>query len=140
MSWKDLADDGEQNDEPAMTLGDLRDGDEVTLTVREEPEAFTSDYSDPGEEDDAIRVPVVFHGSDYTFETEDGDAFEDGDEVTLISWSNRLVSALVAFEKDEGNLVSNRVTIQKFGRGYEVQYRVIPAGADEADEPAEADD
>lgn len=111
-----------------MTLGDLRDGDTAVVTVREGPEPFTSDYADPGEENDALRVPVEFHAADYDYETEDGEAFADGDHVTLITWSNRFIRALASYDDEvDGDLVGDRVEIQKFGRGYDVQYRVVAA-------------
>ena len=40
MGWQDYGDSEELDDEPAITLGDLRDGETVTLAFRAEPETF----------------------------------------------------------------------------------------------------
>lgn len=122
MSWQDFADDDEEqydDDIPPITLGDLRDGDEVTITVDAEPETFVSD--DYGE---GVRVESTLEGSDYPFRDEDGDAIEQGDDVTLITWSRRLVGALKSYADDHGGIVGHTVVIVKYGSGYDTQYAV----------------
>lgn len=124
--WQEFGDSAEQYDDdaPAVTLGDLRSGEVTELTVREEPEQFVSDQYGEG-----VRVPSTFHESDYAFRTEDGDAIEDGDDVVLVTWSKRLVAALADHaETNGGSVVGERVRIEKFGSGYDTDYRVEPAG------------
>jgi len=127
MSLEDMANDGEEyDDEQAITLGDLREGESVTLTPMGAVETFTSQYADEDEEGDALRWPAVFLRSDYTFNPDGGDEVEGGDEVVLISWSQNLAQAILAEadETDAGDLVGENVEIQKFGSGYEVTYRL----------------
>lgn len=130
MSLEDMAADGETYDDaPAITLGDLRDGESVTLTPMSAVETFTSQYAEDDEENDALRWEAVYLRSDYTFEPDNGpDAspVEGGDEVVLISWSNTLAQAILAEadEPDARDLIGTNVEIEKFGSGYEVVYRL----------------
>lgn len=130
MSLEDMADDGDTYDDaPAITLGDLRDGESVTLTPMGGVETFTSQYAEEGEENDALRWEAVYLRSDYTFEPGEGpDAspVEGGDEVVLISWSNTLAQAILAEsdESDASDLVGVNVEIEKYGSGYDVVYRL----------------
>lgn len=130
MSLEDMADGGDEYDDaPAITLGDLRDGESVTLTPMGGVETFTSQYADPDEENDALRWEAVYLRSDYSFEPEEGpDAtpVEGGDEVVLISWSNTLAQAILAEAEnaDASDLVGVNVEIEKYGSGYDVVYRL----------------
>ena len=129
-------DDGEEqyeDDAPAITLGDyLRPGEQVTLTVREPPEAFTSQYAEDENEKDAFRLPAFFMESDYAFQNGDGDELADGDECVLVSWSTRLNRALGELAggiADDGEdpgeaLTGETAKIQKEGSGMNVQYDV----------------
>lgn len=119
MSWQDYADDGEeQDDEPAITLGDLRDGETVTLAFRSEPETFDSDYGE------AVRVEATYLDSDYTWNPDGHDGeVENGDGVVLVTWSKRLVGALAAAHDDE-SMVGDAFVIEKSGSGYETEYSV----------------
>jgi hypothetical protein len=131
MSLEDLAASGESfDDPPAITLGDLRDGESVTITPAGGVETFTSQYADDGEEHDALRWEAVYEQSDYTFTPDAGaDPIGEGDEVVLISWSTNLAAAILAAgdEPDARDLVGTPVEIQKFGSGYDVTYRVVEA-------------
>ena len=135
MSLEDMAGgDAQYDDPPAITLGDLRDGEEVQIVPSEPVETFTSQYADDDEENDALRWTSVLEATDYTFRPDDHNgALESGDAVTLISWSNTLAQAILAeAEKpDASDLVGKLVTIQKFGSGYDVTYRLT------VDDPAE---
>lgn len=127
MTLEDMANDGEQYDDaPAITLGDLRGGESVTLTPTAPVETFTSQYADADEENDALRWEAVMLRSDYTFTPEEGEEVEPGDDVVLISWSNGLAQAILAEsdEADADDLVGTNVEIQKFGSGYEATYRL----------------
>jgi hypothetical protein len=119
MTWQDYGDDGdEQDDEPAITLGDLRDGETVTLAFRAEPETFDSDYGE------AVRVEATYLDSDYTWSPDDHDGdVTNGDGVVLVTWSKRLVAALAAAH-DEGSIVGDAFVIRKSGSGYETDYTV----------------
>ena len=118
MSWQELGDDDEQDDEdPALTLGDLRDGEATTVTVDAEPERFESEQYGEG-----VRVPVTFRRSDYPHAGEDGETFEDGTDCVLITWSKRLVRELARYDEDEGGLVGDTVEIIKSGSGYSTDY------------------
>lgn len=121
MAWQDYGDAAESDDRPAISLGDLRDGETVTLTVAEEPEMFESD--DYGE---GVRVPARFDGSDYDFTTEvDGRSVdvEEGMDVVLITWSKRLVRALAEYDGENG-IVGDTVTVTKHGAGMDTTYTV----------------
>jgi len=118
MSWQDYGESEEQDDEPAITLGDLRDGETVTLAFRAEPETFESDYGE------AVRVEATFLKSDYTWTPDDdGEPVTNGDDVVLVTWSKRLVSALAAAH-DEDSIVGDGFEIAKTGTGYETDYSV----------------
>jgi len=118
MSWQDYGDSEEQDDEPAITLGDLRDGETVTLAFRAEPETFDSDYGE------AVRVEATFLESDYTWEPDGQDEpVANGDDVVLVTWSKRLVSAL-AEQHDAVGIVGEAFRIVKTGSGYETDYSV----------------
>jgi hypothetical protein len=120
MSWKDFADDGSTDDTPAITLGDLRDGESVELVVNDEPEQFDSDKYGPG-----IRVPAEFIEGDVPFQTKQGDDITDGDEVTLLSWSKRLAAELAAYDEESG-LVDSVIEITKHSGAdrYDTRYTV----------------
>jgi hypothetical protein len=118
MSWQDYGETDEQNDEPAITLGDLRDGEAVTLAFHAEPETFDSDYGE------AVRVEATYLDSDYTWSPEghNGDV-ENGDGVVLVTWSKRLVAALADAHGEE-SIVGDAFRITKSGTGYETDYTV----------------
>lgn len=122
-----------EDDAPAITLGDyLRPGESVSVAIREQPEAFTSQYADTEDEKDAFRVPAWFLESDYSFEDGDGEAIENGEECVLVSWSARLNRALgdagieLAEDGEDASeaLIGASVEIVKRGSGYEVSYDV----------------
>lgn len=118
MSWESYADSEEQDDEPAITLGDLRDGESVTLAFKAEPETFDTDYGE------AVRVEATFLESDFTWNPDDHDgAVENGDDVVLVTWSKRLVGAL-AEAHGEASIVGDGFEITKSGTGYETTYTV----------------
>ena len=118
MSWQDYGESEEQDDEPAITLGDLRDGETVTLAFRAEPETFESDYGE------AVRVEATFLESDYKWQPDDADEpVTNGDNVVLVTWSKRLVSAL-AEQHDAVGIVGEAFRIIKTGSGYETDYSV----------------
>ena len=126
MSLEDMADNGDEYDDPpAITLGDLRDGESVTIKPSEPVETFTSQYADDDEENDALRWTAVLVRTDYEFKP-DGETLKSGDPATLISWSNTLAQAIIAEadEPDADDLTGTNVEIQKFGSGYEVTYRL----------------
>jgi hypothetical protein len=132
MSLEDMAGDDEYADDPpAITLGDLRDGESVTIRPSGGVETFTSQYADDDEENDALRWPAYMVRSDYVFTPGDAagaapEPVEADDEIVLISWSNTLAQAILAEadEPDASDLVGTNVEIQKFGSGYEVSYRL----------------
>jgi len=131
MSLENMAASGDEYDDPpAITLGDLRDGESVTLTPAGGVETFTSQYADDDEEDDALRWETMYVDSDYTFTPDAGaDPIAEGDECVLVSWSTNLAAAILAAadEPDARDLVGTPVEIQKFGSGYDVTYRVVEA-------------
>jgi hypothetical protein len=130
-----MADGGDEYDDAqAITLGDLRGGESVTLTPMSAVETFTSQYAEDGEENDALRWEAVFLRSDYAFDPDDAEAVEGGDEVALISWSQKLAQAILAEadEPDARDLVGTNVEIQKFGSGYDVTYRLRTGDAADA--------
>lgn len=112
----------EPDDKPAVTLGDLRDGEEVTVHLAGEPEVFDSDQYGRG-----FSVPCLFVSSDYTHKDNDGDEIEGGDEVRLVSWSKRLARTLREFADEHG--WDADVTVQKSGNGMDTTY-----SAERADE------
>jgi hypothetical protein len=119
-NWEEFGEQDEQDDDlPAITFGDLRDGEAATLTVEAEPEGFHSDDYGPG-----VRAEVEFIDSDYTFTTEDGAAVEAGDEAVLVTWSKRLVRALSEAKSEAGGIVGEEVTITKHGSGFDTDYSV----------------
>lgn len=126
MAWQDFGDTADGDDRPAISLGDLRSGETVTLEVAEEPEMFDSEEYGEG-----VRVPVKFVESDYTFETTTGAGEEvevdEGMDVVLITWSKRLVRALRTYAEENGALVGETVTIEKKGSGYDTTYSVESA-------------
>lgn len=123
MSWQEFGETDESDDEtPAITLGDLRDGETVCLEVTGEPETFES--NDYGE---GVRTPAEFITSDYTFRTDDDGEVEEGDAVVLVTWSKRLVAALARFEERNEGVVGETVMIEKRGSGYETDYKVHEA-------------
>lgn len=130
MSLQDMAGGESYDDPPAITLGQLRDGETVTLDIREGVETFTSQHAEPGEENDALRWPATFVSSDFDFEPDDDDPIETGDDVVLISWSSGLAQAIIeaADEPDASDLVGETVEIQKFQSSadrFDVTYRVL---------------
>jgi hypothetical protein len=125
--WTTFADDDEEqydDDVPAITLGDLRDGDEVVLTVDAEPETFVSE--DYGE---GVRVEATLKDTNYPFRDEDGDRIDEGADVVLVTWSRRLVAALRDHAEEHGGIVGETVAISKHGSGYDTQYTVVAADA-----------
>ena len=118
MSWQDYGETEETDDEPAITLGDLRDGESVTLAFRAEPETFDSDYGE------AVRAEATFLECEtYDWEHDDGTPVENGDGVVLVTWSKRLVAAL-GEAHDEDPIVGDAFEISKDGTGYETNYTV----------------
>jgi hypothetical protein len=119
-SWEQF---GEQNDDdddlPAITFGDLRDGEAATLVILAEPEGFHSDDYGPG-----VRAEVEFRDSDYAFRTDEDEAVEEGDEAVLVTWSKRLVRALSEAKDAAGGIVGEEVTITKHGSGFDTDYSV----------------
>lgn len=90
--WKDYGGrtaDDDDDSQPVLTTGDMNDGDTVTITFEAAPEV--TDTADG----DAVRADVTFEGADgHTFETQNGDPFNEGDDVALLTWSKRLARAL----------------------------------------------
>jgi len=120
--WQDFGDEEEyEDDRPAVTLGELRDGEGLTLTVDAEPEEFHSDQYGPG-----VRADCTFVASDYKHENDDGDEVEEGDPCTLVTWSKRLVRNLSNAADENGGIVGETVEIEKFTGGgrYDTQYTV----------------
>lgn len=117
MSWQAYGDQEEMDDEPAITLGDLRDGETVTLAFRAEPETFDSDYGE------AVRAEATFLESDYVWEPDGHGEVENGDGVVLVTWSKRLVRALAEAHADD-SIVGDAFVIEKRGTGYETEYSV----------------
>jgi len=119
MSWQDFGEDEEQDDEPALTVGDaLRDGDHVVLAFRAEPETFESDYGE------GVRAEATYLDCpSYTWEHDDGSDVENGDDVVLVTWSTRLVGAL-ASAHDSESIVGDAFKIEKSGSGYDVSWAV----------------
>jgi hypothetical protein len=119
-SWEQFGEqDDDEQDLPAITFGDLRDGEAATLTVLAEPEGFHSDDYGPG-----VRAEVEYVDADYAFTTDDGEAVEEGDEAVLVTWSKRLVRALSEAKADAGGIVGETVTITKHGSGFDTDYSV----------------
>lgn len=116
-NWETLA-EGETDDDdvPAVTTGDMRDGETLTLTFDAEPETFESDQYGEG-----VRFPATFEQSDYRHTNDEGDDLIDGDDVVLVTWSSRLVSALSRHKADHG-LVGETVTVRKHGNGMQTEY------------------
>lgn len=116
---KQFGKEAEYDDAPAITLGDLRDGESVTLTFNALPGMIDTDHGA------AIRAESEFVGSeDYTWTPDDHDGeVEEGDEVVLISWSKRLAQALTDANDDEG-LVDGTFEITKHGAGFDTDYTV----------------
>ena len=122
MSLQDFADEADESydDGPAITLGDLRGGESVVLTVEAEAETFSSDYADD-DQDDAFRMDCTFGECDhYTWEPDDHGPVEQGDQVTLVSWSRRLARAIVAADPEIGETIE----IHKSGTGKQADYSV----------------
>ena len=128
MSLEDMAGgDAQYDDPPAITLGDLRDGEEVTIVPSEPVETFESQYAEEEGEEDALRWTSVLEATDYAFKPDGhSEPLAQGDAVTLISWSNTLAQAILAEADtpDARDLTGKEVTIQKFGSGYDVTYRL----------------
>jgi hypothetical protein len=119
-TWKQFGESEEQDDDlPAITFGDLRDGEAATLTVEAEPEGFHSDDYGPG-----VRAEVTYVDSDYAFTDEDGAPVETGDPAVLVTWSKRLVRALSEADEYVGGIVGETVRVVKHGSGFETDYFV----------------
>jgi hypothetical protein len=119
-SWEQFGEsDDEDDDLPAITFGDLRDGEAATLTILAEPEGFHSDDYGPG-----VRAEVEFVEADYQFHTDDDEAVEEGDACVLVTWSKRLVRALSEAKSEAGGIVGEEVTITKQGSGFDTDYTV----------------
>jgi hypothetical protein len=120
-TWEQFGEEQEYDDDrPAITFGDLRAGESVTITFDAEPEPFHSDEYGPG-----VRADATLVESDYTYLDEDGDEVEGGDEVTLVTWSKRLVRALKSAKEDADGIVGETVEITKFGSGYSTDYDAV---------------
>lgn len=103
-AWHDSFGDDPDNDDddrdPVLSTGDMTHGDSFTVEVRAEPETTDTEHGD------ALRVECSFLGSSgHDFETEDGEPFNEGDDVVLLTWSKRLGRALhrVARKRDEAD-------------------------------------
>lgn len=119
-TWEQFGEQDDRDDDlPAITFGDLRDGEGATLTVEAEPEAFHSDEYGPG-----VRAEVTYVDSDYTFRDEGGDAVGTGDAAVLVTWSKRLTRALAAAKDEAGGIVGETVRITKHGSGFDTDYTV----------------
>lgn len=116
--WQEFGQtDEDQDDEQAITLGDLRDGETVTVEVEAEPELFDSDKYGTG-----IRVPSTFIASDFDFESEDGEPVEREDDVVIVSWSKRFAAALNDCHDRNDGLVGSEIVITKSGKGMDTEY------------------
>lgn len=127
MNVNDFADESEEYDDYAITLGDLRAGESVSLKITDEPEMFESDNYENG-----VRFPGIFVASDYSFvhTSDDGDDHEiqGGDDITLLTWSKRLVRAAKEYAGgDVRDIEGEEITIEKSGSGFDVDYSVSEA-------------
>lgn len=124
--WRntDLANPGDGDDGPVVTVSMLGDGDAMTMTFRGDGETFHSEKYGEG-----VRIPAtLIDGSDLSGD----DLPADGDDVTLVTWSSRLLAALADTFPD---LDGETARIEKIGDGLEVDYSVM-----ESDMTAPADD
>lgn len=128
MSLKDYADEPDDGDDvPAVFVGRLNDGEGMTVSPVAGAETFHSDEYGAG-----WRMRVVFLESDHEYkwaddpEEDDPEPIENGDEVSLVSWSKRLARALIEESEsdDASDLIGEKVTFEKTGDGTSADYSV----------------
>ena len=116
MSWRDSVsteDESQSNERPGFGMGQLGDGDTITLTFESDGDEFESQYGE------SVRFECVFNESTAAVEDFDENVLSPNSRATMITGSKRLLAALAGVDE---NLVGNKVQISKTGDGMDVQY------------------